>query len=83
MNAWRSVLQPRVARHALPWVPVPPTRINPNGVAPRTMCDSPVRTEPRCGSVFPAPIPRVGLIAFGQPWAGGRNAVGVFFTVSG
>ena len=22
-------------------------------------------------------VPRVGLIAFGQPWAGGRNAVGV------
>jgi len=25
-----------------------------------------------------APVPRVGLIAFSQPWAGGRNAVGVF-----
>ncbi|TAE92110.1 MAG: hypothetical protein EAZ81_04030 [Verrucomicrobia bacterium] len=36
------------------------------------------RTEPRCGSGFWGFGPRVGLLAFFQHWAGGRNAFGVF-----
>jgi len=35
------------------------------------------RTEPHCGSIPPPSIPKVGLIAFDQPWAGGRNPVGI------
>ena len=49
------------------------------GCAP---CDAastkPDGTALRFGS-FVAHEPRVGLISFGQPWAGGRNAVGVNF----
>ncbi len=34
--------------------------------------------EPRCGSGdVGGLVPRVGLFAFGQPWAGMRNPVGI------
>ena len=54
-----------------------PAHSNRNAVAPRATPDPPQRAEPRCGSIYLPPIPRVGLIAFGQPWAGGRNPFGI------
>ena len=72
------VLQPRVAvPRPLPWGPRPAKRFNPNGVAPHTPFSHPPRPEPLCGSIVAPLIPRVGLIPFGRPWAGGRKPFGL------
>ena len=55
----------------------PAKRFNPNGVAPHTPFSHPYRPEPLCGSIATPPIPRVGLIPFGQPRAGGRKPFGL------
>src|SRR5258706_9559106 len=70
----RFVLQPRVARHELPWEPVQSS-------------DQPQRGCVRAlapGDATPLGLetcffrnPRVGAPASRQPWAGGWNAVGV------
>jgi hypothetical protein len=55
----------------------PAKRFNPNGVAPQTPFPPPSRPEPLCGSIVTPPVPRVGLIPFGRPWAGGRKPFGL------
>ena len=76
MNAWRSVLQPRVARHALPGTPSPHASQPQRGCAP---CDArsppPDGTALRFDSSSSNPNPRVARSA--QPWAGGRKPVGL------
>ena len=80
----RFVLEPRVAvGRPLPWVYVPTIRFNRNAVARCAMFAAPNRAEPRCGSILCPLIPKVGLIVFGQPWAGGRKPVGLSLTAFG
>jgi hypothetical protein len=55
----------------------PAKRFNPDGVAPQTRFSPPSRPEPLCGSIVTPPVPRVGLIPFGRPWAGGRKPFGL------
>jgi hypothetical protein len=57
--------------------PHPTTRFNPNGVAAHPSFSHLSRPEPLRGSMVPPPIPRVGLIPFGRPWAGGRKPFGL------
>ena len=57
--------------------PHPTKPFNPNGVAPHTPFSHPSRPEPLCGSIVTPHIPRVGLIPFGRPWAGGRKPFGL------
>jgi hypothetical protein len=57
--------------------PYPTKRFNPNGVAPHTPFSHPSRPEPPCGSIVTPLTPRVGLIPFGRPWAGGRKPFGL------
>jgi hypothetical protein len=49
----------------------PPRIPTPTGLRPGA------RTEPPWGSCVWSVDPRVGLISFGQPWAGGRNPFGI------
>jgi hypothetical protein len=63
-----------------PGTPSPHTSQPQRGCAP---CDA--RSTPSDGTALrfdssSAPVPRVGLIAFGQPWAGGRKPVGLLDT---
>jgi hypothetical protein len=57
--------------------PHPSTRFNPDGVAAHPSFSHSSRPEPLRGSMVPPPIPRVGLIPFGRPWAGGRKPFGL------
>ena len=64
------VLQPRVARHELPWV-VAGKIFNPNGVAPQFHREP----QPRWGCGSLTKFPRVAPSS--QPWALSRNPVGI------
>jgi hypothetical protein len=72
----RSVLQPRVARHARPWVTSLHAIQQQRGCAPCAAASTPPDGTALRFNIF-TPIPRVGLISFGQPWAEGRKPVGL------
>jgi hypothetical protein len=57
--------------------PHPTKPFNPNGVASHAPFSHPSRPEPLCGSIVTPLIPRVGLIPFGRPWAGGPKPFGL------
>jgi len=65
-----SALQPRVARHELPWVTAGMAP-NPNGVVSRVR----QMPQPRWGCCVATPVPRVARAS--QPWALIWNPVGI------
>jgi hypothetical protein len=70
----RCVIQPRVARHELPW------EHDPNLHQPQRGCINPAGGGDGCNPVGDGPFyrgPRVGARSSRQPWADGWNAVGV------
>ena len=73
----RCLLEPRVARHALPWVGVPRCTSTPTGLRPVQRLLGGDRRNRVAVQFFRPPIPGVGLIPFGQPRAGGPNPVGI------
>ena len=71
-----SALQPRIATQELPWVMAHTLATTPTGLQPNMRGWVPV-PQPRGGwEELCDRLPRVVPLA-GQPWAGGRNPVGI------
>jgi hypothetical protein len=70
------VLQPKVAvARPLPWEHIPRNVSTPTGLRP--IRRSPIRPGRNRFAVQSLLTPRVGLIPFGRPWAGGRKPFGL------